>query len=273
MIRDKKLLFIPMYNCERQITRVLDQLDCGAEKYFDEVIVVDNRSTDNSEFVVREYLDSTDKNIKISLLRNDDNYGLGGSHKVAFSYAMQNNYDYVVVLHGDDQGNLKDLLPHLDDRGYEEFDCLLGARFQKGSRLQGYSRFRTFGNIVYNLIFSVVTHKRIYDLGSGLNCYKVATLNSKYYQKFPDNLTFNYCMILASSYFSHSIKFFPISWREDDQISNVKLYSQAVRVLGLLYSYLKDKKVFLNSEHRYREIDQYTGKIIADNQRGWNQNE
>ncbi len=182
---------------------------------------------------------------------------------MAFSYAIENNFDYVIVLHGDDQGNIKDLLPLLNNNVHKKFDCLLGARFQKGSALHGYSWFRTFGNLVYNLLFSIVAGRKIYDLGSGLNCYKVSILRDRFYQKFPDDLTFNYCMILASIYKAHSIRFFPISWREEDQISNVKLFSQAWKVLKLLFGYARDRKGFLTKEHRTRIIAHYGGDIVA----------
>ena len=52
---DKILLFIPMYNCEKQITRVLGQLDKEILKYITEVIVVNNRSTDHGEKAAVDY--------------------------------------------------------------------------------------------------------------------------------------------------------------------------------------------------------------------------
>ena len=103
---DKILLFIPMYNCEKQISRVLKQLTDEVCSYLDEVLVINNRSTDYGEQVVQDYLKKNEKPVKISLLRNDDNYGLGGSHKVAFQYAQDNGFDYVILLHGDDQGDI-----------------------------------------------------------------------------------------------------------------------------------------------------------------------
>ena len=56
MGKDRILLFIPAYNCENQITRVLYQLDAGMTDYIEEVIVINNRSTDNGEQAVEEYL-------------------------------------------------------------------------------------------------------------------------------------------------------------------------------------------------------------------------
>ena len=54
----KILLFIPMYNCEQQIVRTLEQLDENVIKYISEVIVVDNQSQDKSISVARQYVES-----------------------------------------------------------------------------------------------------------------------------------------------------------------------------------------------------------------------
>lgn len=259
-MKEKVLVFIPGYNCEKQVIRVLDQFDSEVKKYFKDIIFVNNRSTDNTEQTVLEYKKSH-KDLNIKVLRNDENYNLGGSHKVAFEYAKENNYDYVVVLHGDDQGDIHDILPVMKNKTYKKYDCMLGARFMKGSKLIGYSKFRTFGNRVYNLLFSMVVHKRIYDLGSGLNMYNVKMLENKFYYKFPDRLTFNYCMILATNYYKQNIQFFPITWREDDQVSNVKMLNQALNVLKMLFTYMFNHK-YIENEFRDNIIEEYTAKEI-----------
>ncbi len=255
MKNDKILLFIPAYNCEKQIVRVLDQLNPAIMSMISKVIVVNNRSTDKTEEVVTEYMHAH-ASMPITLLRNKENYGLGGSHKVAFKYAMDHGYDYVIVLHGDDQGSISDILPVLGKKYYKKHDCVLGARFMRGSKLEGYSLIRTAGNIVYDFLFAFVTRRRIYDLGSGLNIYSVDMLRSGFYEKFPDNLMFNYLMILAAEYYGHDIKFYPISWREDDQVSNVKMISQARKVLSMLRDYYRDPSV-ITSEYRDKVIESY----------------
>lgn len=262
MKKDKILLFIPMYNCEKQIVRVLNQLDQAICSYFSEVIIVNNCSTDDGELAVKKYLETNPLTVKVCILRNDDNYGLGGSHKVAFQYAVKHGYDYIIVLHGDDQGSVSNIIPYLKSQKYKKYNCLLGARFMKRSRLQGYSGFRTFGNHIYNLLFTLGTGKKIYDLGSGLNMYEVDILKNKFYLKYKDNLMFNYCMILGSVYYGHKIHFFPMLWREDDQISNVKMLSQAIIVLQLLASYILNKRKFVFAEHRDKVIDQYHAQTI-----------
>ncbi|WFN57385.1 hypothetical protein O1Q98_09450 [Dickeya lacustris] len=85
---------------------------------------------------------------------------------------------------------------------------------------------------------------------------------------FPDDLTFNYVMLLGSYYHKQKVKFFPISWREEDQVSNVKLFRQAVKVLRLLSGYLFRRGKFLSSEMRNTSFEQYSGKIIYSKSKG-----
>lgn len=260
MQNDKILLFIPAYNCEKQIVRVLDQLGPAEMAFISKIIVVNNRSTDGTEEAVIDYMHAH-ANMPITLLRNRENYGLGGSHKVAFGYAIDHGYDYVIVLHGDDQGSISDIIPVLAKRYYRKHDCILGARFMPGSKLEGYSTFRTIGNIVYDFLFAYVLGRRIYDLGSGLNMYSVDMLRSRFYEKFRDDLMFNYLMIMASEFYGHDIKFYPISWREDDQVSNVKMANQALKVLSMLNEYRKDPAV-ITSEYRDKIIERYEADTV-----------
>lgn len=56
MKKDKIMVFIPVYNCEKQITRVLSQINDDVLTYVDEIIVVNNLSTDNTVKVTQDYL-------------------------------------------------------------------------------------------------------------------------------------------------------------------------------------------------------------------------
>ena len=251
------LLFVPAYNCAGQIGRVLDQVEADwVRESIAKVIVVDNRSTDATATVVLDRARQRGDRF-ISLLRNEANYGLGGSHKVAFSYAQKHGFDWVIVLHGDDQGTLADLRPHLENGTYAETDCLLGSRFMAGSRIAGYSMVRRAGNFVFNAIYTLCLGRPVRDLGSGLNLYRVNALSQTNYLRAPDNLTFN-CVLLASQVISRCrIRFVPISWREDDQISNVKLFRVASETLRIALRALFRRRTFLALEHRAQAVAEY----------------
>lgn len=259
------MVFVPMYNCAPQIARVIGQFDAATQARFERLVVVDNRSTDDGLARAAAALTGL-CGIDTVLLQNDANYGLGGSHKVAFLHALENGFDGVVVLHGDDQGSIADLVPHLKE--FTGADCLLGARFMTGSHLAGYSAFRTLGNRVFNGLFSVVAGRMLYDLGSGLNLYATRALAGKGWLGFADDLTFNYYLILASVAWGWRTRFFPISWREDDQISNVKLVRQAKKTLGILAEFALSRQAFLQRDHRTaRPLPAYTATVIQSTMR------
>ena len=92
--------------------------------------------------------------------------------------------------------------------------------------------------------------------------YSTKIFDNNFYHKFPDRLTFNCCMLFAHDYYKHNIKFFPISWREEDQTSNVKMFSQAMVTLKIALRYRFSKKYVLK-EFRDKEIKKYSAKEIV----------
>ncbi|WP_440959028.1 glycosyltransferase [Oceanicaulis sp. LC35] len=258
--KPRTLVFIPAYRCEAQIGRVLAQLKGPAADWVSQVMVVDNQSPDGT--IEAAHAAARELSVPWVIWRNADNYGLGGSHKAAMRYARENGFDYLVVLHGDDQADINDLRGAFVSGEAFAHDCFLGARFAPGARLQGYSWFRTFGNQVYNLLFSIVCRRRVYDLGSGLNLYRVSALEMDTINRLPDDLTFNYGMLMLSYARQQDVVFFPISWREEDQSSNVRLFRQAMRVLSLLGQRAWDMRSFFEQDHRLVRHEAYTGTIV-----------
>lgn len=246
---DRILVFIPAYNCAAQIGRVLAQFDTVPAGRFAEILVLDNGSKDGTQEAALAAAQSV-KACPVTVARNRANYNLGGSHKSAFAYAATQGCTHVVVLHGDDQGHISDLMPILERGDHRRYDACLGARFERGSRLQGYSRFRIFGNHVFNALFSIASLRRIVDLGSGLNIFAKSIFADPSLERYADDLRFNVYLLLGMIDRGRSFEFFPISWREDDQVSNVKIVSQSLKTLQILQEYSLKRAMFRTGEHR-----------------------
>jgi dolichol-phosphate mannosyltransferase len=230
----KSLLFIPVFNCEKQISRLihsLESIEIGEE--FD-VVLVDNQSSDSSVEVVRELLEKSSKLGYARLYQNDCNLGLGGSHKVAIELSILGGYEYLVVLHGDDQANPKDIKAGLNLIKLDSLDCALGARFMKRSHLEGYSKIRIVGNRIFNLLFTIRFFVSVSDMGSGLNVYRTTFLRKIQLENHPDDLTFNNSLLMWSLLMKFKVAFFPISWSEKDQISNARIARQSISILRIL---------------------------------------
>lgn len=244
---DRILLFIPAYRCANQIPRVLAKVLPEHKDVLHEILVIDNQSPDDTLpraiQAAKELHART--GITINVVQNVENVSLGGTHKVAFNYAQDHGFDYVCILHGDDQGDVPDLVHALRSGHHRELDFYLGARFLPESQLVGYAWWRIVGNHVFNFLFSLAVRRRLYDLGSGMNIFKVSALSERFYLTFPNRLTFNYYFTLYMCAHNMRFAFFPHRWSEDDQVSNVKLLRATKEIITLLCKYVYyGKRVF-----------------------------
>jgi glycosyltransferase involved in cell wall biosynthesis len=261
-VSERILVFIPCYNCERQITRVLEQFQSVPRGTFDEILVLDNRSTDGTVRVAAEAITRIG-GVPFVVARNRENYNLGGSHKAVFAYAESQGFTHVVVLHGDDQGRIEDVLPLLASGKHRNHDACLGARFMAGSSIEGYSLVRRLGNRVFDLIFSLALQRRVTDLGSGLNVFSRTVFPREVTAHLPDDLHFNPYLLVAMVDRRMRIAFFPISWREDDQVSNVRMVSQALKTLGAAREYLTNRGFLRSGEHRTTPRAEYAFDVLV----------
>ena len=257
----KILVVIPAYNCAKQIGRVIDQFDKSISELFHTVLVIDNQSKDNT---VDQAIDAFKKNSQLNSMVsiNEQNIGYGGTLKTSFKYGIENGFDFLLILHGDDQGKVIDMVPYIIDKSINNYDCTLGARFHPKSKLENYSWFRTFGNKVFNRIFGFFLNRKILDLGSGLNIYKLDSFKNKEFLCFTDDLTFDYCGMISHSYRSRKIRFTPITWSEDDQVSNVKILRQSINTLKMLASYLLNKNKFMKTDKSLNKECNYETNIV-----------
>lgn len=227
------------------------------------IVIVDNRSSDNTIDIARDFFrqhrDSFNQHgIETEILLNNENYSLGGSHKVAFQYCISKNNFRVVVLHGDDQADPNDFNKIFTTEKYDNFDAILGSRFMKGSRLINYSTFRKFGNGVFNVCLRLFGFGALKDMGSGLNFYRLDRLNSKTYGTASDNLTFHLYFLLFMAMSNAELKFVPISWREEDQKSNARLIAQSIELFKvIILSRIFGKKMMEVNRGKKPQLSEY----------------
>jgi len=258
---DRILLFVPSYNCAPQIGRVLRQVAGPVASHFAEVLVLDNGSSDGT--VDAAIAAARLVEAPLTIARNHANYNLGGSHKAAYRYAARGGFTHVVTLHGDDQGDLNDLLPVLNAGDHRRFDACMGARFAKGSRLTNYSVVRILGNRIFNLLFSAASGRWVTDMGSGLNLLSERAFAAGATERLPDDLYYNPYLLLSLFDRGLGVSFFPISWREEDQVSNVRMTSQALHTLGAAVRFAFARTAFRNGDFRSVRDRDYSFAAVA----------
>lgn len=233
---NKILLSIPLYNCELQIPRVINSITKNIE-IFDEIILFDNGSLDKTIDNLNKILSKHFSKEKFKVFQNNYNINLGGSHMNIFDYFLYSNCDYLVVLHGDDQGEISNFIDFNKKKDIKEYDWVKFSRFMKCSKLIGYSKIKEIGNQFFNILFSLSSFKRVYDIGSGLDLYSKKFIKNCPYINFPNDLTFDYFMTLYGLE-SNLIFFYPQTWKEYDQISNVRIIKQTLTLIKIFLNFL-----------------------------------
>src|SRR3989344_1657128 len=98
----KIAIYIPAHNVSHVISTLLDRIPSEIKEKVAEILVVDNASKDQTYLTVVGY--KKDRNMhNLSIIRNTENKGYGGSQKLAYQYCIDKGYDIVVMLHGDAQ--------------------------------------------------------------------------------------------------------------------------------------------------------------------------
>lgn len=228
----KVILAIPAYNCEKQIQRVVQELKT-IQDLFTEIWIVDNGSSDSTEIAAKNSIIENQLS-NTFIYRNLQNVNLGGTHKKVFSEATAIGATHVAILHGDNQAKTEELKTLLSISENNGGQTVLGSRFMPGSRLIGYSSKRILGNKILNYIYSGLSRRKLSDLGSGINLFKLSDLNMIPYKNFGNGLTFNYQLILGLISSNSDFRYQPITWSETDQQSNaknIKVFSRALLIL------------------------------------------
>lgn len=223
---------------------------------------MENRSTDGTLRVAEEGLRQLE-GVRRTLIQNDENYSLGGSIKRAILYGLEHSYTHLIVIHGDDQADPQDLVVPFREGIVDSNALVIGARFHKESRLDGYSRFRILGNRVLGGFFSIVVGRRIDDLIAGINVFRLDFFANRQFLKYPNDLTFDAHVLLDACSRKASIAFVPVTWREEDQVSNAKTIKQGWTILKLLLAFAFRRRRVLEVDKSKRPAGfDYPGTVV-----------
>ncbi len=158
--------------------------------------------------------------------------------KRIYEQAIKNHFDNVIVLHGDDQAEASEVPLFLDQvRKQTSLDAVLGVRFSSRSKVTGYSRTRILGNVALNWLYSLILMRSVRDLGSGLNLFSVRALKKLDFDSYSDHCDFNIYLLLDMLGNRWRIGYLPITWREEDQVSNVNAFRMGLRALKALFNW------------------------------------
>ncbi len=144
---------IPAYNEAEHVNDVI----CKTLKHTDEVIVVDDGSTDKTIQIAEES--------GAIVIVHSENRGYGEAIKSCFEVAKSNAADILVILDGDGQHNPNEIPRLLEPILRGEADMVIGSRFITNEH--NMPKYRKFGIRIITLLWNFGSRVKVSDAQSG----------------------------------------------------------------------------------------------------------
>lgn len=228
------LIVISARNAETTLTSVLDRIPrefVRAENMH--VLVVDDASPDGTFEAGLDWAAGWTL-CGVSVLQNPRPRGYGGNLKLAFEYAVENDYDAVALLHGDGKYAPERLPAIVEPIASGHADAVIGSRFleSSGPAEGGMPWLRRLANRVLTPIQARVLGHRFSDLHSGYRAYSVAALRRVPFALNTDDLHFDTELLIQLLRGGHRFAEVPIPTYYGDEISTRRGAAYVVNSLG-----------------------------------------
>ena len=155
---------IPAYNEEISIGSVI----LAASRFVDEVIVVDDGSTDETRKIASQ--------AGATVISHEENQGKGATIRTLMRYLETREFDAVVLLDGDGQ-HIPDDIPQVTEPVLDaEADLVIGSRTMDDANENDIPAYRWFGQRVLDIATSTSTGTALYDSQSGFRALSPETV-------------------------------------------------------------------------------------------------
>jgi glycosyltransferase involved in cell wall biosynthesis len=188
----KLLILVVAYNAQPTLEAVLDRIPKSVLEHDYEILLIDDRSTDETFATAGAYKGER-PHLNTRVLSNPESRGYGGNQKIGFHYAVKQGFDVVALLHADGKyapERLEDLIAPIV-KG--EADAVFGTRFDVPGRArrEGMPLFRRRANRFLTRLQNRLLKTRFTELHSGCRAYAVKALSMLPFQYNADGWHFD----------------------------------------------------------------------------------
>ncbi len=164
--RPKVIAGIPAFNEEKYIGTIVLE----TRQYVDEVIVVDDGSTDKTADVARL--------AGANVIQHTQNRGYGASIQTILAEVKKGESEILVILDADFQHNPAEI-PQLVEHISEGIDLIIGSRRRQGGNIP---KYRRIGQRIISAFSRMLSGENVFDSESGFRVFSqkaIATLQLK----------------------------------------------------------------------------------------------
>lgn len=216
-ISEKKIcVLIPSYNNEKTLKRVID----GVLDYTEDIIVVNDGSTDSTREILRSYS-------QIEVIDLPENKGKGNGLKIGFRKAKELGYHYAITIDSDGQHYPDDIPVFVEALLNEKEDVLLIGN--RNMSQDGIPKKSSFGNRFSNFWFWFETGIKLEDTQSGYRLYPLHKIPKKY---FTPKFEFEIEIIVRTAWRHIPVKNVPVKVLYDpaERVSHFRPFKDFTRI-------------------------------------------
>lgn len=242
MINGKKVVVImPAYNAEKTLKQTYDEI---YHDFVDEVILVDDNSTDKTKDVSKE--------LNITTIVHSENKGYGANQKSCYKAALKDGADIIVMLHPDYQYTPK-LIPAMATMiAFGEYDAVVASRMLGNSALKGgMPLYKFLANKFLTGFQNFFMGEKLSEYHTGFRAFSKEVLEKLPLEECSNDFLFDNEILTLLFYYGYKIgeiscptKYF----KEASSINFFKSCNYGLGVLALSVKYFLAKRIGLKSK-------------------------
>ena len=222
---EQSLVIIPTYNEKENlpliVPAILEILPMA------NILIVDDNSPDGTGIIAEDF-----KNIdpRVFTLHRKEKRGLGRAYLAGFTWALEQNYEFIFEMDGDFSHQPKYLPQFLT--AISDADLVLGCRYMLGGGIEGWGLHRLLLSRGGNFYAKKVLNLPFRDLTGGFKCFRRRTLETIDFNKIQSD---GYNFQIELSFYAHKagfrIKEVPIVFpdrTEGQSKMNVSIFHEAL---------------------------------------------
>ena len=226
MYNNKKVVVVlPAYNAARTMGKTIVEIPMDI---VDELVLVDDNSTDNSIEVARSL------GIK-HIVQHTQNKGYGGNQKSCYDRALELNADIIIMLHPDYQYTPKLLLAMISVIGNDLYKVVFGSRILgKGALKGGMPLYKYISNRFLTLFQNIMMNQKLSEYHTGYRAYHKDVLEKINYHLNSDDFVFDNEMVAQIFYNDFEIAEITCPTKYFKEASSINLKRSITYGLGVI---------------------------------------